>query len=327
MPPDPIVPPPARSIVFHSGTLGDLVLSFWVLRSLAARGEVWIVAPWRAAQLAARCVEGVVPVDGDQPRFARLHAPAAVAIDMLAHDPDLADALRSATSIVSFVARRDDPWAATVRALAPHAAIAFISPRPPDDGATHITAWCAAQLGPTLPGLGTAADWPAPASSVRGSPDNRPVLIHPGSGAAVKCWSADRFADLARILAERGHAVRIVLGEAEYERWTEVALRSWRAEFDVRVSPTLPDLEALLRGAAAFIGNDSGPTHLAAALGVPTIALFGPTSPAVWRPVGADVTVLAPVAPSPMEWLSVETAAAAITARLGAPDSLGGAPA
>jgi len=55
---------------------------------------------------------------------------------------------------------------------------------------------------------------------------------------------------------------------------------------------TLPEIAALLGLAGAAVGNDSGPTHLAAAVGCPTVAIFGPTDPAVWAPVGAHVAAI-----------------------------------
>ena len=61
----------------------------------------------------------------------------------------------------------------------------------------------------------------------------------------------------------------------------------------------------------AFVGCDTGPTHLAAQLGVPTIALFGPTDPAVWAPVGPRVRVIAPERSCGMEWLDAEPVAKA----------------
>jgi ADP-heptose:LPS heptosyltransferase len=54
----------------------------------------------------------------------------------------------------------------------------------------------------------------------------------------------------------------------------------------------LPDIAALFTLALATVGNDSGPTHLAAAVGCPTVALFGPTNPAMWSPVGPRVQVV-----------------------------------
>jgi ADP-heptose:LPS heptosyltransferase len=60
---------------------------------------------------------------------------------------------------------------------------------------------------------------------------------------------------------------------------------------------SLPELASLMEGCRFFIGNDSGITHMAAALGVPTVALFGPTDPKVWAPRGEHVTVVAPEIP------------------------------
>jgi hypothetical protein len=57
-------------------------------------------------------------------------------------------------------------------------------------------------------------------------------------------------------------------------------------------APPPNDLVALLAGARAFVGNDAGPSHLAALLGTPTVAVFGPTSASVWRPQGPDVQVV-----------------------------------
>ncbi|MCB1102996.1 MAG: hypothetical protein KDL10_11560, partial [Kiritimatiellae bacterium] len=56
--------------------------------------------------------------------------------------------------------------------------------------------------------------------------------------------------------------------------------------------PHLSEVVHLFRSAGRYIGNDSGITHLAAACGVPTLAIFGPTDPAVWAPLGAHVTVI-----------------------------------
>ncbi|HSE95533.1 MAG TPA: glycosyltransferase family 9 protein, partial [Methylomirabilota bacterium] len=79
--------------------------------------------------------------------------------------------------------------------------------------------------------------------------------------------------------------------------------------------PTLPQLAALLAAARGYVGNDSGPTHLAAAVGCPTLALFGPSDPGVWAPHGAHVRVLAAEAAAPGDpWvgLTVERVEAAL---------------
>jgi len=313
--------PPGLSIVVHTGTLGDHVLTFPLLRALADRGPVWAVTGWAAARLAARRVAGVVAVDGDQPRWARIFGPQPPV------DPELAERLATAQRIVSFVAGPSDAWAVNVAALAPQARLAFVPPRPPDDWPGHATEWFDARL--------VDAGWPAgiarahaaaraaaPSADLPGDSDaggvaepvDGAVVLHPGSGAAAKCWPADRFRSLADALRGEGRRVQVVLGEAERARWHEAEIRRWRAAFDVRLSDSLVDLESLLGEAGAFVGNDSGPTHLAAEMGVPTVALFGPTLPHVWRPIGPNTTVLAPPSPSAMDWLAVDPVARAVAA-------------
>lgn len=117
------------------------------------------------------------------------------------------------------------------------------------------------------------------------------VVLAPGSGGREKCWPAARFVELAHALAGMGRPVQVVVGPVEQERDDP---RSWSWP---RGSGFLFDLDTVglaraLQAAAAFVGNDSGVTHLAAALGVPTIAVFGPTDPEVWAPIGTHVQVV-----------------------------------
>lgn len=108
------------------------------------------------------------------------------------------------------------------------------------------------------------------------------VVCHPGSGGAAKCWSPAGFA--AALADLPGDVTRVVvLGPAEVERGLDAAAFPGAR---VVVAPPIEDLVALLAGAAAYLGNDAGPTHLAAALGAPTLAVFGPTDPARWAPRG-----------------------------------------
>ncbi len=109
------------------------------------------------------------------------------------------------------------------------------------------------------------------------------LALHPGSGSPAKSWPADRFAALAARLAG-GARILVVLGPAEEDQ-------RWDRDPGVVVARDLPlrTLGALLSRAGLFVGNDSGVSHLAAAAGAPTLALFGPTDPALWAPVGHSV--------------------------------------
>ena len=124
------------------------------------------------------------------------------------------------------------------------------------------------------------------------------LCLHPGSGSKQKNWSKENFLEVARSVFQDRHLPSVVLiGPAERNQsafWTKAA-----APF-ITVLEGLPLLKTarILRKAAVFVGNDSGITHLAAALGVPVAALFGPTDPNRWAPRGRDVQILMqPVSP------------------------------
>jgi ADP-heptose:LPS heptosyltransferase len=111
--------------------------------------------------------------------------------------------------------------------------------------------------------------------------------------------------------------VAFVTGYVESE-WLEPSrLRDWRDRYAM-VAPESPlALSRVIAGARAFVGNDSGPTHLAAQLGIPTIALFGPTDPRCWSPVGPAVSIVSPASPRPMTWLTARRAYEAVVRALG----------
>ena len=110
------------------------------------------------------------------------------------------------------------------------------------------------------------------------------LAIHIGSGSEKKNWPLERWLALADDFPD--HEVIFITGEAEQERGMHVGHRTnWHAL-------PLPELAARLSTCAAFLGHDSGISHLAAACGVPSLLLFGPTDPAVWAPPQPWVTVL-----------------------------------
>ena len=158
----------------------------------------------------------------------------------------------------------------------------------------HAAEHLLATLAPLGIGAFNADSTPfVPASLPLASPwqDAQPVVsIHVGSGGAHKRWPFDRFLALAdRLLTVDGVRVLLLSGPAEEAGMT----RSFPNPLICSVIPAdLPALASMLRHSALYIGNDSGPTHLAAALGAPTIALFGPTDPRVWSPRGRHVTIV-----------------------------------
>jgi heptosyltransferase-3 len=108
-----------------------------------------------------------------------------------------------------------------------------------------------------------------------------PVVIHPGAGAVWKRWPAERFAALAEGLDSDGHDILLTAGPADVEPIVQLGSR-WA----ILQEAPLWHLAAILSEASLVIGNDSGVTHLAGAVGTHTLALFGPTDPVAWRPLG-----------------------------------------
>jgi heptosyltransferase-1 len=104
------------------------------------------------------------------------------------------------------------------------------------------------------------------------------AILTPGAGWGAKQWPPARYADVARALANDGVRSLVNYSPAEEALAREVEQASAGAATPVLC--TISELIALTRRAALFIGGDTGPMHLANALGVPVVALFGPTEPA-----------------------------------------------
>lgn len=115
------------------------------------------------------------------------------------------------------------------------------------------------------------------------------IWLHPGSGSPRKNWPG--FAALAARLTREGFEVAVSWGEADDAVRARLRPRLGESVEQLDRRP-LRELARCLASAAVFVGNDCGVTHLAAALGVPTVALFGPTRPAVWAPLGTHVRVV-----------------------------------
>lgn len=112
------------------------------------------------------------------------------------------------------------------------------------------------------------------------------VAIHPGAGKLHNRWPVEKFAELANAL-HRQFEVRIVMSWGAKEKDLGLELRR-RLTFDPIVLSrlSLRQLAAVLSHTAVFICNDTGVMHLAAAVGAPLVAIFGPTNPEEWKPLG-----------------------------------------
>lgn len=117
--------------------------------------------------------------------------------------------------------------------------------------------------------------------------DARPVVINPGAGRSAKQWPAPRFAEVARLLARDGEVGVVVTWGPGEERLARAVAEGAAHPRAVVAPPTdLGELRALLARARLVIAGDTGPLHMAAALGTPCLGLFGPTDPARNGPYG-----------------------------------------
>jgi heptosyltransferase I len=116
------------------------------------------------------------------------------------------------------------------------------------------------------------------------------AIINPGAGWGAKCWPAERYSALVRTLAEHSVPSVINAGPGEAKLAQEVLRGNENSARVVECS--LPQLIAIMRRAALFVGGDTGPLHLASALCIPVVAIFGPTDPARNGPYGGRQTVL-----------------------------------
>jgi ADP-heptose:LPS heptosyltransferase len=200
----------------------------------------------------------------------------------------LAAHLRACDAAIAFTRRAE--VAARLRVLIPRVIV-----RDPEPGEGHASPWLAeaardlgAVADPLPPDLEPTPEEREAARPFRSRLPPRFLALHPGSGSTAKNWPADRFAALARGLAP-SRPWLLVSGPAD-----EAATAALGAGMEVVLAAGLPPrgLGALLAYAGLFVGNDSGVSHLAAAFGAPTLALFGPTEPSAWAPVGRRVRVV-----------------------------------
>jgi heptosyltransferase-2 len=180
--------------------------------------------------------------------------------------------------------------------------VIYHDPRPDPDPPMHMGAFLQRPLG--VLGVGLCSDPPRLSLttedrqrasqwwSERDMEDGPAVALHPGSGSPAKNWPAERFAAVARQLVTAGFQVLLLCGPADRVSYGVVQRAMQGMPLTPVMDQPLPLVAALLERCAGYVGNDAGITHLAAAVGVPLVVIFGPTDPAIWAPRGATVKVL-----------------------------------
>jgi ADP-heptose:LPS heptosyltransferase len=273
-----------RVLVLRALGLGDFCTAVPALRAIAGAfpaHEVLLAAPLWQAPLAAQCgIDAVVDASGLATLPPQLRG-VDVAINLHGCGPE-----------------------STLRLLElePDRLIAFYHPRLPAtfggppwrDEEHEVGRWCR-----LLGAAGIAADpgdiglqAPGPCAPLR----DTTVVIHPGAAALARRWPAERFADIAQRLSDAGTPVVLTGGREERALCEAIADDVGRQAHGVSTAPVaslagltdLAQLSHVVATAAGVISNDTGVAHLAAALGTPSVVLFGPTSPARWGPPQSD---------------------------------------
>jgi ADP-heptose:LPS heptosyltransferase len=116
------------------------------------------------------------------------------------------------------------------------------------------------------------------------------VVIHPGAAMATKRWDAARFAAVGRMLVDQQMTVALTCGPGEEAYAGQVAQEIPKSSIMLGLS--IPELAELIRGARLYIGNDTGPMHLAAAVGTPTVAIWGSSDSRRWHPWDVEHRVI-----------------------------------
>jgi len=264
-----------RRLVIRPGAIGDFVLSLPAIEFLGQGTdyvEVWCASPNVPLARPADHARSIASTGLDWLELPGVEKPA-----------PLVHGLRSFDSIVSWYGGNRQAFRSAVNDLG--LPVRFLRALPPPEASMHAAdffLWEAGGAGRALPRLQC--------------PERRAsfAAIQPFSGSPRKNWPLEKYRVLARRL-EPHLPVKWCAGPEE------------DLPGAVRIDD-LWDLACWLRGAVVYAGNDSGITHLAAATGVPVVALFGSTDPGVWGPRGSRVRILRA---EPLERLPVEDVYAA----------------
>lgn len=267
--------------VIRTGALGDVLLTLPAVHALRLNypgSRIQVVGSATNWSVAGPCVDEVLSADSGM--FA----------SMVSGDPtrELRAWARQIELIVAFTS-----WDPRPAATALDIPVIWRTPFPPPG--IHASSW----LLEAIPGCATgdarspfrhdflglsATERAAGTGALAGLGLADAFLLHPGAGSDWKRWAPERFAEVAEALRRSGHTVGLVIDPAD---------EAVTAAVQSRLSQPLPvirevvrKLAGLLSASRGFLGVDSGVTHLAAMSGIPVVALFGPTDPANWAPLG-----------------------------------------
>jgi heptosyltransferase III len=284
-------------LILHPGALGDILLAVPALRALSRRyppHEIVLVASATVSRLLWECglVDHWIPWEGQ------------VCLGLFSEPSYLPEELQPWLSRCDLAVAWLEDKAGALESLFHGMGVARIRIQSPFSHglrARHQSDRFLETLNETAGGIVSEVSVRVPAHLLEGgqdflddpsiSPEQSLVLVHPGSGSIHKCIEPERMARLIEGLRKKGMCPVVLEGPADREVVDHVRHLVTQPPLVLR-ELDLCRLAGVLAQVTAYIGHDSGVTHLAALLGVRTIALFGPTDPHRWAPRGRHVTIL-----------------------------------
>ncbi len=290
-------------LIIKPSSLGDIIDALPAVGAIRRRFPSarisWLVkSEWAAILKGHRAIDEVIAVPfrwmGIPPLIRAVRKrPFDLVVDLqgLLRSAILGYATKASVRIGFAAAREGAPWFYTDRVSIP-------------EGTVHAVDRCL-RVSRALGCDGDAIDFDIPSSaeiatgvrrllSQSGLSNPAPfAVIHPTARWESKKWEPARFAALADwLIREKKLPIVFVGGKGEHEEVGRILQQMKQPAINLAGKTTLPELAELIRQARFFISNDSGPMHLAAAVGTPVLALFGPTDPRKIGPYGAGHTVI-----------------------------------
>ena len=280
-----------KILVIHQGALGDVILSFQALRSLKRErnASMALLCKDQVGRVAHefKIVDAIFPIESG--RFSRLFS------NDMGHD--MRDFVNGYDLIVLIGFSQGMEGTIKQNYGGP---VYRITPRPSAKEESHVAVHLIRQLrtrGLLRNRKSEIARTISCPSCPAGDPGKREptgnvLLIHPGAGSKRKRWPLQNFIEVAAATRQMPLTeVAFVIGPAETDLLPRMT-KGAQGRFSVHHVEDLAQVMALMKASRCFVGNDSGLTHLAAFKGLPTVAVFGPSSPKRWWPVGGDTAVL-----------------------------------
>ncbi|HEX8521500.1 MAG TPA: glycosyltransferase family 9 protein [Tepidisphaeraceae bacterium] len=297
-------------LILHAGALGDFVLTWPLVMALSRihpQSRIIVVTHASKGHLA----EAALRVESADIE-AGWHTLFSSAAEVTQQVQRL---LAGSHAVYSFISDEQGKTQGNLKRVAgDDAQVISLKPRPGEDYAQHTTQFLLDQLA-FLPAVRAGVEQMIRSISTRGigsaRSDSGDILIHPGSGGEHKRWPLAHFVKLIDKLKRKKLAVRVLLGEVEAERLSDDDVKQLESSAEITRPQSYVQLFNELRHSSIFVGNDSGPAHLAGMIGVKTVAIFGATNPVVWKPLGPKVKL---VSRETLEKVSVDEVLAAATA-------------